>query len=321
MMERGFGSLIGASVGFVLLRGPVGAVVGSLAGYAIQQKLRRLRGGAHAISPIEVHQQLSYLVRLLVSVGQVDGPIQARRRAAVRSYFERDARLPKLALVAVDQLVSAHASGATISPAKAAAALVGLDPRERIHAIFVCHRVALAEGPMSDAATRAIREAADAIGLSAQDLEAVRSWFLTGASAAHDSDYQTLGVKAGASDFDIHSRYKQAVKESHPDRFHTQGPDAARAAEERFKAVKAAYERLRSGDRPKMGPRVSLCPNCRTFTAADEALCIRCGETKHEEKAGTRRMRCPLCNQHNSLPKSDVDSLVRCGNCKAILIR
>lgn len=58
--------------------------------------------------------------------------------------------------------------------------------------------------------------------------------------------YETLGVPKNASEEDIKKAYRKLAMKHHPDR--NQG-DAAKAAEEKFKEAKEAYEML--SDPPK----------------------------------------------------------------------
>ena len=53
--------------------------------------------------------------------------------------------------------------------------------------------------------------------------------------------YEVLGVAKNASDEDIKKAYRKLAMKHHPDR--NQG-DAAKAAEEKFKEAKEAYEML-----------------------------------------------------------------------------
>ena len=53
--------------------------------------------------------------------------------------------------------------------------------------------------------------------------------------------YDTLGVAKNASDEDIKKAYRKLAMKHHPDR--NQG-DSAKAAEEKFKEAKEAYEML-----------------------------------------------------------------------------
>ena len=61
--------------------------------------------------------------------------------------------------------------------------------------------------------------------------------------------YDTLGVAKNASDQDIKKAYRKLAMKHHPDR--NQG-DSAKAAEEKFKEAKEAYEML-SDDQKQIG--------------------------------------------------------------------
>jgi hypothetical protein len=60
--------------------------------------------------------------------------------------------------------------------------------------------------------------------------------------------YEILGVSPDASADDVRDHYRALVKTWHPDRFATT-PERAAIAEERLKAINAAYDESRAVDR------------------------------------------------------------------------
>ena len=56
--------------------------------------------------------------------------------------------------------------------------------------------------------------------------------------------YQTLGVAPGADQDEIRQAYRQLVAQYHPDKAAHLGEELRRLAEEKFKAIQAAYDAL-----------------------------------------------------------------------------
>jgi len=63
---------------------------------------------------------------------------------------------------------------------------------------------------------------------------------------AQSSDWQVLELERGASQGDIRKAYLRLAMNNHPDRFAHLGPAATKQANERMKAINAAYRALRN---------------------------------------------------------------------------
>jgi DnaJ-class molecular chaperone len=56
--------------------------------------------------------------------------------------------------------------------------------------------------------------------------------------------YEVLGVEPGATEDELHRAYQQKIREYHPDRVATMGPELRALAEARTKEINAAYREL-----------------------------------------------------------------------------
>jgi len=63
--------------------------------------------------------------------------------------------------------------------------------------------------------------------------------------SAPQSAYSVLGVKSDASDEEIKSAYRALAMKNHPDKVASQGPEAQKAAEARFRRIQSAYESIK----------------------------------------------------------------------------
>jgi len=264
------------------------------------------------------------LVGLAVAVAKCDGAMSSVEREAIRSYFQRDAGLPESHLLSVDRLIETAATSGTDDPATAARTMPPLDPSDRVHVLFVLFRVALADGDLTDHEDRGLAAAAAVLRVPDDDFRSIRSHFVaaTGGGAGSD-DYQTLGVDPSADEARVKERFREVVKEIHPDRFEHLGEEFTSVAEEKFKKVQEAYERIRAGrSTTTIAPtRLSVCGKCRTFSAAASDDCPRCRAPKFEVDGERARVRCPFCTRKNAFPRAALRGDVRCGNCKVLLVR
>ncbi len=80
-----------------------------------------------------------------------------------------------------------------------------------------------------------------ALSIPLQDSESVFAMFDKGIDAA----YQILEVDKNATDDEIKRAYKKMAVKHHPDKVSSLGPDVQRAAEEKFKKISVAYEKIK----------------------------------------------------------------------------
>ena len=57
--------------------------------------------------------------------------------------------------------------------------------------------------------------------------------------------YRTLGISPEATDSEVKSAFKRLAVRYHPDKYATESQDVQHAAEEKFKQVNEAYQRIR----------------------------------------------------------------------------
>ena len=69
--------------------------------------------------------------------------------------------------------------------------------------------------------------------------------FTAGSSSALADAYRTLGISPEATDSEVKSAFKRLAVRYHPDKYATESQDVQHAAEEKFKQVNEAYQRIR----------------------------------------------------------------------------
>ena len=100
--------------------------------------------------------------------------------------------------------------------------------------------IAQADGSIDQAEIVALKEAAQWMGLSPTEVDALLH--LEGDSL--DDAYKVLGVSPQATDDEVRRAYRRLALEHHPDRVAKLGDDVRRAAEKKFQEINAAKERI-----------------------------------------------------------------------------
>jgi DnaJ like chaperone protein len=93
-------------------------------------------------------------------------------------------------------------------------------------------------------ARMALRDAAEALGVSEAEEASLRTVIFGGGDQAHD--YAILGVDERASDSDVKSAFRKLAGKLHPDRVAHLGEKAVAMATVEFGTVRTAYERIKA---------------------------------------------------------------------------
>jgi DnaJ-domain-containing protein 1 len=324
---------IGAIAGIWLTKTKVGLVLGGIFGFVAHRKFRGRGANPESAPPLtgepfaaaRAREHRASLCRLGVAVAREasGGILEEPARRAIHSWFAHDFGFTAAEMLAVDAELQTADSGATPAPRRAAEQLMaGAEPsrRERLHVVYLLFRVVLARGRLQPAGDAAMLAAAGGLGLGKREIEALREEFVVVVNGVAEADFALLDLAPGASLEQVKERYRELARENHPDRFASQGAAQAAAAGERFKKIRAAYERILAAGERSRPPRASRCPNCRKFTAVDETSCIRCGAQKATRRDDRLEIACAFCGAKNRAPLRG-DAAVSCANCRAVLVR
>lgn len=239
--------------------GPIGALLGFLAGSAIEvyiEGARQLPGGAssspHSYSQSQQHtgtrgytaaeQRNSFLVSLLVlsaAVIKADGRALQSELDYVKEFVRKnfgDAAVPQ-AIRMLEQFTRQDVNIYEIGPQIARY----MNYSQRLQLFHYLVQIAMADGEFHKREKSVLEAIGNTISLSNTDINSVISMFYKEVSAA----YSVLGISSSATDDEVRTAYRKMAMKNHPDKVATLGPDVQKAAAEKFRQVQEAYEEIK----------------------------------------------------------------------------
>jgi len=233
-----FGKWIGLGLGWAV-GGPVGGILGLALGsifdsgtsFAQRERITRTQTvrGDYAAS----------LLVLVAAVMKADGRVMKSELDYVRSYFRtrfgedtsaeaiimlRDILKQEILLRDVAQQLAQR-----------------LDYSYRLEMLHFLFGIASSDGSVSEAEQRVISKIRDYMRISDSDYKSIEAMFIS----QTDSAYKILEIDPASSDEDVKKAYRRMAMKYHPDKVSHLGEDFKKVANEKFRKVKEAYDKIK----------------------------------------------------------------------------
>ena len=180
-----------------------------------------------------------HLLSLSALVIKADGTVSQKELDYVRSYFVQ--AYGKERANAVFRTFNEVIKNRELSEARIAEYLV---PRTRYEArLQITHflfSIANADGSVSQAEASKIQDIARHLRLAAKDFESIKAMFFK----STDDAYKILEIDKSASDADVKKAYRSMAKKYHPDKLQHMDEAYRQGAQEKFRKVQEAYEKI-----------------------------------------------------------------------------
>ncbi len=247
------GKLIGATLGFMLGGGPLGAVLGGVIGHFVKDS--PLTDGAKpqgqgrfgSNDPRARQQQQEFyfvatLVGILSTMLKADGQVRPEEVKTIKGFFERLGYRGE-SLDVVGTLISEFLDKEVPLDELCQDFLTRSDYASRLLLMECLFDVAMADGTMHPEEARILQHVGATIGVEEKD------WRRAGArpssrASATKSDYDILGVTPDSTVAEIKTAYRDLAKKYHPDRVAHLGDEFTEMAHQKFTEIQQAYERL-----------------------------------------------------------------------------
>lgn len=235
-----FAKWIGGGLGFVF-GGPIGALLGFFIGSVVdgtsvtwqqtgtQGRINRTTPGDFGMS----------LIVLIAAVMKADGKVLKSELDYVKRFFisQFGQDTAREALQMLKDLLQKEI------PLRDVCIQIrgNMDYSSRLQLIHILYNISAADSRFEQAETQVIRSISDMLGISATDYDSIRNMFIP----ATDSAYRILEAERSATDEELKAAYRMMALKYHPDKVSHLGEDFRKSAEEKFKAVNEAWDKIK----------------------------------------------------------------------------
>ena len=225
---------IGGGLGWALL-GPLGGVLGFVVGSMFDRS-----NGQQRVFTGTTHGDFTMsLLTLTAAVMKADGRILKSELEYVRQYFSQSfgpAASQEAMLYLRDLLRQEIPLRDVCYQIKNR-----LDHSSRLQLLHFLFGVSKSDGKVHPKEVEVIEKIAGYLGISAKDLGSIKAMFYEDTDAA----YRILEIKASVSNDEVKKAYRKMANKYHPDKVAYLGEDIRKAAGEKFRKVKNAYETIK----------------------------------------------------------------------------
>jgi DnaJ like chaperone protein len=231
-----FAKWIGGGLGFVM-----GGPIGGLFGFVVGSLLDSATGQPGATSS-NVTTPGAFGMSLLVLIAAVmkaDGKVVKSELDYVKQFFIRQfgQENAKEALAMLRDLLKQE-----IPLRDVCAQISGnMDYASRLQLIHLLFGVANADAAFHPSEIQVIESISRYLGISSSDYMSIRNMFIP----ETNSSYKILEIEPSATDDELKRAYRKMALKYHPDKVSHLGEDFQKTADDKFKKVNEAYEKIK----------------------------------------------------------------------------
>lgn len=233
-----FGKWIGGGLGWVM-GGPIGALLGFFLGSIVDNTTVTARTYEKAPGKTTSGDFGISLLVLVASVMKADKRVLKSELNYVKQFFVNQFGevTAGQALILLRDLLKQEI------PVKDVCLQISknMDYSSRLQLLHFLFGISIADGQVHLAENEAIEKISNYLGISDADYRSIKNMFVPDT----DSAYKILEIEPGVSDEEVKKAYRRMAMKYHPDRVSHLGDDFKKAADEKFKKVKEAYETIK----------------------------------------------------------------------------
>lgn len=222
--------------------GPIGGIVGFVVGSMMDADQGNLSQNGTQATGTSRTTTGGYIMSLLVLVAAVmkaDGKVLKSELDYVKQFFVRSfgPGSAREAIRMLGDLLKQNIPTADI----ARQIQKNMDYSSRLQLLHFLFGIAQADGKVDTSELTLIEMIAKNMGISAKDIESIKSMFVKDTGAA----YKILEIEPAATEQEIKKAYRKMAVKYHPDKVSYLGEDFQKAAKEKFQKVVEAYDTIK----------------------------------------------------------------------------
>jgi len=117
-----------------------------------------------------------------------------------------------------------------------------MDHASRLQLIHFLFGIAKADGLVSEVEIQTIHRIAGYLYINQRDFDSIKAMFHNEVNSA----YKILEINKSATDDEVKKAYRRLVKKHHPDKLRHLGEEHVKGAEEKFRQIQKAYEKIQN---------------------------------------------------------------------------
>ncbi|HOK27027.1 MAG TPA: TerB family tellurite resistance protein [Bacteroidales bacterium] len=235
----GFAKWIGGGLGWVL-GGPIGGLLGFLFGSFVDESTSYPSHDTKYVSTETTPGAFGVsLLVLVAAVMKADKRVLKSELEYVKQFFisQFGVESTREAMILLRDLLKQDI------PIKDVCKQIAknMDYPSRMHLLHFLFGIAGADGKFGSGEVQVISKIAEYLGISSRDYTSIKNMFIPDTDAA----YKILEIEPTATDEEVKKAYRRMALKYHPDRVSHLGEDFKKAADEKFKKVNEAYEKIK----------------------------------------------------------------------------
>jgi len=233
-----FGKWLGGGLGFVM-GGPIGGLLGFLVGSVIDSTTE---GKATYTAGHTRTSQGDFGMSLLVLVAAVmkaDGKVVKSELDYVKQFFVRQfgQESAKEALIMLKDILKQDI------PVRDICVQIGrnMDYSSRLQLLHLLFNISLADSRIHPLEIEIIEKISGAMGVASNDFLSIKNMFIP----ETDSSYKILEIDPVSTNEEVKKAFRRMAMKYHPDKVSHLGDEFRKSADEKFKKVNEAYEKIK----------------------------------------------------------------------------
>jgi DnaJ like chaperone protein len=233
-----FGKWLGGGLGFVM-GGPIGGMIGFLVGSMIDSSTEATQVYSSGNARTRQGDFSMSLIVLVAAVMKVDGKVVKSELDYVKKFFiqqfgEESARE---ALQLLKDILKQDI------PVRDICIQIGrnMDYSSRLQLMHLLFNISLADSTIHHKELDLLEKISGAMGVSSNDFLSIKNMFVP----ETDSSYKILEIEKNSTDNEVKKAYRRMAMKYHPDKVSHLGEEYRKSADEKFKKVNEAYNRIK----------------------------------------------------------------------------